>query len=137
MLMHSNYSTRHFRNFAARMFPNLPKVPLDSTVFRKGNPQDLIGTAPLMLLEELIAAGKPRLEVYQADRLHHQQASATWKKANPVMPRDEIIWLKPHRGSRYFADPRPEAAARLSTPFFPPPVQPPTLLMAFNSTTNS
>ena len=112
MLMHSDHSTRHFRNLAARMFPNLPEVPVDAIVILKGNPRDPVGTAPITLLKDLIAAEKPRLEIYQADRLRHQQARAAYEKANPVLPRDETYWFKPHRGSRYLANPQPEAAAR-------------------------
>lgn len=109
MLMHSNYSTRNFRNLGTRMFPKLPEVPVGAIVFLKGNPQDPVGIAPITLLKELIASEKPRLAVYQADRLRHQQASAAWEKSHPEAPRDETIWLKPHRGSRYLANPRPEA----------------------------
>jgi len=110
MLMHSHISTRNFRNLAARMFPKLPEVPAGGIVFLKGNPQDPVGIAPIALLKELIESEKPRLAVYQAERLRHQQASAAWEKAHPEAPRDETIWLKPHRGSRYLANPRPETA---------------------------
>jgi hypothetical protein len=109
MLMHSNYSTRNFRNLAAQLFPKLPEVTAGAIVFTKGNSQDAVGIAPITLLQELIASEKPRLAVYQADRLRHQQAREAWEKSHPEAPRDETIWLKPHRGSRYLATPRPEA----------------------------
>ncbi len=108
MLMHSHYDTTRFRNLAARMFPKLPEVPADAIAFVRGNPKDPIGTAPITLLQDLIAREKSRLTLYQKQRADHQQASAAWQKANPPVPRDETIWLRPHRGSRYLTSPNPE-----------------------------
>lgn len=108
MLMHSSYDTAHFRRFTARMFPNLPEVPAESIAFLKGNPKDLIGTAPITLLKDLIATEKSRLTTYQEDRTRYQEAFAAWEKAHPVAPRDETFWLRPHRGSRYLTNPSPE-----------------------------
>jgi hypothetical protein len=112
MLMHSHYDTTRFRNLAARMVPDLPQVPADGIAFIKGNPRDPAGTAPINLLKELLSNEESRLLTYQAARLQQQQAAAAWQKAHPPVPRDETIWLRPHRGSRYLANPQPEAAAR-------------------------
>ena len=112
MLMHSNYSTRHLQHLTAGMFAKLPDVPADSITFLKGNPKDTGGTAPITLLKDLIISEKSRLITYREDRARHEQAAAEWEKANPVVPRDETIWLRPHRGSRYLANPNPEAVAR-------------------------
>ena len=111
-LMHSNYDTSRFRNIVARMFPNLPDVPAGSIAFLKGNPKDPVGTAPITLLQDLVTREKSRLTTYQESRTRYQQAAAEWQKAHPPVPRDETFWFKPHRGSRYLADPKPEAAIK-------------------------
>jgi hypothetical protein len=64
------------------------------------------------MIRELIANEKSRLEIFQADLERHRKARAAWEKANPVPPRDETFWIRPHRGSRYFAEPAPGARAR-------------------------
>lgn len=112
MLMHSNYATDRSRNFAARMFPDLPEVATDAITFIKGNSKDPVGTAPITLLKELITSEKGRLTTYQESRTRYQEASAAWEKSHPVPARDETFWFRPHRGSRYLADPKPEAARR-------------------------
>jgi hypothetical protein len=108
MLIHSEYDSAQFRNFAAKMYPDLPEVPANAISFIKGNPKDLIGTAPITLLKDLITSEKPRLTAYQEDRISYQQADAAWEKAHPPVPRDETYWLRPHRGSRYLTNPSPK-----------------------------
>jgi hypothetical protein len=90
----------------------LPEVPADSITFLKGDPEDPAGAGPIHWLRDLIAAEKVRLIRYQQDRLACQKAAAAWEKAHPPVPRDETFWLRPHRGSRYLADPKPEAATK-------------------------
>ena len=92
--------------------PDLSAVQSNFITIRQGNPKDLIGTAPVTLLKELIISQKSRLITYQADRKRYQQAAAEWEQAHPPVPRDETIWLRPHRGSRYLADPTPEAVVK-------------------------
>ncbi|MEO7099956.1 MAG: hypothetical protein ABI162_11380 [Luteolibacter sp.] len=92
--------------------PDLAKIPAGSITILKGNPKDPTGTAIITLLKELIATEKSRLITYQAARQRYQQASAEWENAHPSVPRDETYWLKPHRGSRYLANPTPEAAIK-------------------------
>lgn len=78
----------------------------------KGNPEDPAGTTTINLLKDLITNEKSRLITYQADRLRYGQAAAEWEKSHPPVPRDETLWLRPHRGSRYLTNPTPEAAAK-------------------------
>ena len=99
---------RVFRQYAAR----IPDVPADSITILKGNPNDQVGTSPITLIKELITNERNRLINYHAARLRHHKATAAWEKAHPVPPRDETFWFKPHRGSRYLATPKPEAAIK-------------------------
>ncbi len=100
-------------------YPDFPELPVsefpeaapDSITITRGDADDPIGTATATLLRDLIAAEKPRLIIYQEKLTAYQQAAAAWAKAHPVPPRDETIWFKPHRGSRYLAQPTPEKGA--------------------------
>lgn len=112
MLMHSNIDTKRIRQVPKNRVPDFSVVTADSIVVIKGNPDDPVGMAPITTTRDIIASEKPRLIAYQAARLKHQQAAAEWHKANPVPPRDETFWFKPHRGSRYLAEPKPEATTR-------------------------
>ncbi len=94
------------------VIPEPPEAAPGTITITKGNPQDPVGTSTATLLRDLIAIEKSRLIVYQEKRAAYQQAAEAWEKAHPVAPRDEIFWLRPHRGSRYLANPKPEAAAR-------------------------
>lgn len=85
-----------------------PEAAPDTVTFTKGNPNDPIGAATAVLLHELIATEKLRLIDYQEKRATYFNAAAAWAKANPVLPRDETIWFRPHRGSRYLTNPTPE-----------------------------
>ncbi len=88
--------------------PNPPEAAPGTIVLTRGNAADTVGTATATLLRDLIATEKSRLTTYQEDRARHQQAAAAWEKAHPPVPRDETVWLRPHRGSRYLANPTPE-----------------------------
>jgi hypothetical protein len=110
MLPHTFLNTTGDR--ASKEAPDFSRISEGSITILKGNPKDPVGTATITLLQELIASEKPRLVAYQADRLKFQQAAAEWQKAHPPVPRDETFWLKPHRGSRYLANPKPEASAK-------------------------
>ncbi len=112
MLMHSTCDTSRFTKISKKWLPDFSSVPADSIVITKGNPDDPVGMTPITVVRDIIASEKSRLVRYQAARLKHQQASVEWHKANPVLARDETFWFKPHRGSRYLAEPKPEAAAR-------------------------
>jgi hypothetical protein len=112
MLMHSTCDTSRFTKISKKWLPDFSAVPADSIVVTKGNLDDPVGMTPITVVRDVIASEKSRLVPYQAARLKHQQASAEWHKANPVLPRDETFWFKPHRGSRYLIHPRPEASTR-------------------------
>ncbi len=111
-LMHSHYDTTWERRLTRRWKIAVPEVNPGEIRITKGDAEDAIAIAPLTIIKEIIAAETPRLLVYQAKRETYFAASAAWHKANPVQPRDETIWLKPHRGSRYLTNPRPEATTR-------------------------
>ena len=111
-LMHSHHATDNPRDLVAKQFSDLPEIEENTIIFTKGNANDLVGIAPITLVKELIASEKARLTEFQNRRKDHEQASTAWAKANPPVPQHETIWLRPHRGSRYLADPRPEAVAR-------------------------
>lgn len=98
--------------FSKLPLPKPPEAAPDTIAFILGNPNDPVGTATATLLRDLIATEKPRLTAYQEKRATYQQAAAAWEKAHPVLPRDETIWFRPHRGSRYLTDPKPEAALK-------------------------
>lgn len=112
MLMSSNIDTTVYRRIASRFVPQIPEVATNSITIIKGNQNDPVGTAPITLIKELIANERIRLVTYQAARLRHQKAAAAWEKAHPVQPRDETFWFRPHRGSRYLVNPKPEAAIK-------------------------
>lgn len=97
---------------AERLNPDLAEVPRGSITYLKGNPNNPGGTATITLIRDLIANENSRLTVYQADRLRYQQAAGTWKKDHPPVPRDETIWLRPHRGSHYLPDTAPKVDAK-------------------------
>ena len=112
MLMHSYLDTTRIRQVSRKWLPDFSSVAVDSIVVIKGNPDDPVGMAPITAARDIITSEKSRLFFYQAARRKYQQASAEWHKANPDLPRDETFWFKPHRGSRYLANPRPEATSR-------------------------
>lgn len=96
------------RRILKQPFPPPPEAAPNTITFLKGNPDDPIGTATAILLRDLIISEKTRLITYQEKRAAHQAAAAAWAKANPAVPRDETIWFRPHRGSRYLTNPQPE-----------------------------
>ena len=108
MAMFGDISTVAIRRLAPARALNFPTAAANSIVITKGNPEDKIGTSPLLLLKDLIDTEKDRLITYQAARQTHQRAAAIWAAAHPPIPRDETILLRPHRGSRYLANPTPE-----------------------------
>ncbi len=109
MLIHTRIDTTRPRKFPLPNLPDLSSVTENSITYLKGDPSDAIGTAPVTLVKELITHEKTRLQIFQADLARHHAARAAWEKAHPEPPRDETIWIRPHRGSRYLADPKPEA----------------------------
>lgn len=112
MLMHSAIDTTRFRNAGIRRFPDHSAVEENSIRIFKGEPGDTVGTAPVTLIKELITNEKGRLKIFQADLARQQAARAAWDKVNPLPPRDETFWIRPHRGSRYLTQPASGEFAR-------------------------
>ena len=112
MLLHSGIDTKHPGNLGLRGFPEHSAVADGSIRFLKGEAGDPVGTAPIRLIKELLANEKTRLVIFQADLERHRRARAAWEKANPVPLREETFWIRPHRGSRYLAEPAPGTNAR-------------------------
>ena len=96
------------RQFSKIPLPKPPEAAPNTITFTRGNAKDSVGTATATLLRDLIANEKPRLIAYQEKRIAYQQAAFEWEKAHPVLPRDETVWLRPHRGSRYLTNHTPE-----------------------------
>ena len=99
--------------FSKLPIPKPPEATPDSISITRGNANDPAGTATVTLLRDLIATEKSRLLVYQEEREIHQQATDEWQKSHPILPRDETIWFRPHRGSRYLTNPTPEKGITL------------------------
>ncbi len=112
MLLHTVIDTQRARNPGLRAFPDHSGVANGSIRFMKGDPENLLGATPIHLIEELLANEKTRLETFQADLERYRDARKAWEKANPVPPRDETFWIRPHRGSRYLAQLVPAKDAR-------------------------
>ena len=96
-LFHSHIDTTVPRRFLQRA----PEVPDGAILITRGDPDDAIGTAPIIILRQLIAVEKDRLEAYRQARLEYQRAYRAWHAANPPVPRDNTIILRPNQGSRY------------------------------------
>ena len=96
------------QRFSKLPIPKPPEAAPESITITRGTANDPVGTATFTLLRDLIATEKSRLIVYQEERKIHQQATVEWQKSHPILPRDETIWFRPHRGSRYLANPTPE-----------------------------
>ncbi len=94
--------------FSKLPLPKPPETAPDTIAITRGNANDPVGTATATLLRDLIATEKSRLIVYQEERIIYQQAAAAWEKSHPILPHDETIWFRPHRGSRYLTNPTPE-----------------------------
>ena len=94
--------------FSKLPVPKPPEAAPNTVNITRGDANDPVGTATATLLRDLIATEKSRLIVYQEERTIHQQAVAAWAKSHPILPRNETIWFRPHRGSRYLTNPTPE-----------------------------
>ena len=94
--------------FSKLPLPSPPEAAPNTIAITRGDANDPVGAATVTLLRDLIATEKSRLIVYQEERKIHQQATVEWHKSHPILPRNETIWFRPHRGSRYLANPTPE-----------------------------
>lgn len=100
-LMHSCVDTGSLSNASAQDL-EIPPISAGQILVSRESPA--AATTPLQIIQEVIAAEKERLVVYQSARENYQRAYAEWQKAHPPVPRDETVIFRPHRGSRYLAD---------------------------------
>ena len=96
------------RPFSKLPVPKPPEAAPGTIAITRGNANDPVGNATATLLRDFITSEKSRLTTYQENRATYQQASAAWGKSHATAPRDETIWLRPHRGSRYLTNPTSE-----------------------------
>jgi len=96
----------------AGIWADAPKEALNviagQILITEGDPKAHHATALLYYIKDLIDGEKQRLIIYQAARKQYQLAANAWAIANPPIPRDETFLIRPHRGSRYIAQPQPE-----------------------------
>lgn len=107
-LMHSDFDTTEIRNSFRDYLPDFPEIAPGQILITQGDSKNQDATAALEIIRDLITAEKERLLVYQSARTLQQREAAAWAKAHPPVPRDETFILRPHRGSRYLANPQPE-----------------------------
>jgi hypothetical protein len=105
LLMHSSVDSGRFHRIAGKNL-DIPEISPGQILVTQGNTSDALGT--LQVVQEVIAAEKERLLAYQSGRTQYQREAAEWERAYPTIPRNETFILRPHRGSRYLADPQPE-----------------------------
>ncbi len=97
------------RHPGTKSTPANPDIPDGKIHITQGNPNDVKATLPVRLIQEIIASEKEHLLAYQAARLKYQQESAAWAAAHPPEAQDVTYIFRPHRGSRYLANPQPES----------------------------
>ena len=103
-LLHSDCDSAHTRPRARK----IPAVAAGQSLITQGDPKSPYATALLYFIKDLIDSDKERLTLYQAERKQQQLEAAAWAAAHPAVPQDETFIFRPHRGSRYLADPQPE-----------------------------
>jgi hypothetical protein len=101
MLIHSHVKSGGARRLPNRWKPDLPEVADGGIRITKGDPANVIGTAPVVLLGKVIEAEKDRLVAFQAARGTYFKEAAAWAAAHPPVPQNETFIFRPHRGSRY------------------------------------
>lgn len=116
ILMHSNVPTDGLRRLGGGWWrgPELPEVEEGRFVVTAGDSKDAAGMSPLVKLLELYAVEKERLLEAHGRRLRYLRDAAEWRRLNPDPPEPAEVtyWLRPHRGSRYLAEPKAEGGAR-------------------------
>lgn len=86
----------------------IPAVSLGQILITQGDSKAPHATAALYFIKDLIDAEKERLTTFQEARKQQQREAAAWAAAHPPILRNETFILRPHRGSRYLANPQPE-----------------------------
>lgn len=105
LLTHGVHVASRDGNPATLGFPPLDVAP-GAIAFHGGKP-DAKTLSDLEILRDLIGNEKLRLIAFQKERRLREVEAAAWLAKNPLPPKDETIWLRPHTGSRYLA---PDAA---------------------------
>ncbi|MEO5913883.1 MAG: hypothetical protein ABIS50_06595 [Luteolibacter sp.] len=107
-LMHSDFDTTEIRRPFRDFLPRIPEIAAGQFLITQGNPEDPDAIARLQIIRDLITSENERLLAYQSARKQQQNDATAWAEAHPPAPRDETFVLRPHRGSRYLANPQPE-----------------------------
>jgi hypothetical protein len=84
-----------------RLVPEHPDVAPGEFVFTNGPSDAKAGSGFLKAVRDYCVENRAELEAMQAAREQYRADSDAWKAANPDLPRDQTIILRPHRGSRY------------------------------------
>lgn len=92
----------------ANVPPEIRQISVSQIVITQGDSKASDATAGLYFIKDLIDSEMDRLITYQAARKQYQRDAGAWAKAHPPIPRDETFIFRPHRGSRYLANPQPE-----------------------------
>ena len=107
-LIHSDLDTTAIRRSFKEYLPRIPEIAPGQILITQGNPKDPNAIARLQIIRDLITSENDRLLAYQSARKQQQEATAAWAKDHPPVLRNETVVLRPHRGSRYLANPQPE-----------------------------
>lgn len=107
-LLHSDFDTTEIPRAFSESLPRIPEIAPGQILITQGDSKNPAAAVPLHYIRDLIAAEKERLLAYQSARIQQQNEAAAWAKAHPPVPRDETFIFRPHRGSRYLANPQPE-----------------------------
>ena len=105
-LIHSDLNTTKIHRSLREYLPRIPEIAPGQILITQGNPNDQNALARLQIIRDLIASEKDRLLIYQSARKQQQREAAVWAAAHPPIPRDETFIFRPHRGSRYLANPQ-------------------------------
>lgn len=104
LLLHGNHNTRRDGEVARLGFPDIEVNEWEIVLLEEGKEWhgDANGMEDLKAVRDLIRSEKERLVEYQRNRKERNRQAREWHEKNPVPPKDETVWLRPHEGSRYF-----------------------------------
>jgi hypothetical protein len=103
-----NIDTAKIRERWGRIFPipAHPALPAGEARFvvTKGDATDAAALAPIQALHDFYMVEKDRLAAAYEERERNQRNQAALLKANPPRPKDNVMWVRPRKGSRYLAE---------------------------------